>query len=273
MLSVEYVKKYLSNLVNTLELKVSEDEIHNNFLRYYENNIPEKVDIVNRTNMDNTQTHEYTQLELSQLTVAKLKEICKQLKLKVSGKKQELIDRILGGDSNTSTPKNSSKPSKPSKPSVKKSSVIQKYSNQTTLRKNAYGNYCHPETNFVFEPSTKRVYGVQQDDGSVSELTKDNIETCKLLSFEYEISNNLDTADVKLEDKDKYKNITNTILEEKELKELNNETENTEENKNSEPKEDELYIEEEDDGVGDMGDTGGDDYDEEEEELEMLADD
>jgi hypothetical protein len=133
--------------------------------------------------------------------VPELKAMCKQRKLKCSGNKSELIKLLLGNNKDTSSPVKS-----PVKSSVKKvetnTPIIKKViSNLSTIpiRRNQFNNHEHPETCLVFDVKTKKVIGKQQDDGSVSDLTKEDIENCNKFKFEYVIPENLENKSI-LED-------------------------------------------------------------------------
>ena len=96
----------------------------------------------------------------------------------------------------------------------------------------------------VFNNSTKRAYGKQNDDGSVSDLTPDDIDLCHKYKFAYDIPENLDKKDV-LEDDDDDELDDEEVVEEEEL----------------------------DDAIGDLEDDDDDDVDDDdEEELEEYYD-
>ncbi len=54
------------------------------------------------------------------------------------------------------------------------------------LRKNAFGNYEHKDTGFVFDPATKEVFGKQLID-RVKPLSMSDIEVCKQFGFKFQI--------------------------------------------------------------------------------------
>lgn len=56
-----------------------------------------------------------------------------------------------------------------------------------TIRRNKFGNYEHEETSLVMDKETKKIIGKQNSDNSISELTAEDIETCKLWKFNYEL--------------------------------------------------------------------------------------
>lgn len=129
---------------------------------------------------------------LQQCGKSELAAICKRYSLKVSGTKQELLDRILNRDSQPE------KKSAPKKAGGKKKSdpkIIQDIKENTEAIKicrNKWNNYEHQETGLVFDQQSQRAIGKQSDTGDVLELTEDDIETCKKYHFLYLIPENLD---------------------------------------------------------------------------------
>jgi len=114
--------------------------------------------------------------------------MCKLAKLKISGKKEEIVQRLLDWLPNRD---------KVSKPVITKkntdSPVIQSYKDRSTefaIRKNAHGNFEHVQTKLVFN-SDKLAYGKQADDGNITPLTSEDIETCKKYKFPFKIPENL----------------------------------------------------------------------------------
>lgn len=141
---------------------------------------------------------------LSKCNKQELMALCKSHGHKVTGKKEDLISRLLEttGNKDNKDNKDSSQENKPktttNKPAKKTnntSEILKKLQNNcvvVSIRKNKYGNHEHPETNLVFDMKTEKVYGKQQDDGTVSDLTDEDIEQCKRYKFQYEIPSNLD---------------------------------------------------------------------------------
>ena len=128
-------------------------------------------------------------------TNAELKAMCKARGLKRGGKKVELISRLLG-TSVSEVEKMDIKPVKKSKSKSKNSPppVIQKLAVKQALvvRTNEFGNYAHPETGLIFDPSTQKIIGKQSDCGKVLTLTPEDIELCKSKKFSYVTPSNLD---------------------------------------------------------------------------------
>ena len=133
----------------------------------------------------NKQEIEITDQQIMNANMAELKAFCKQLKLTVGGKKQDLIDRILksrqngsqNGSQNTTETKQETTSDKPKKkrspnrmPNIPVSSI--------QIKKNEHGNYEHPETKLVFNREERAVIGKQKDDGTIGVLTEEDIEVC-----------------------------------------------------------------------------------------------
>ena len=85
------------------------------------------------------------------------------------------------------------------------------------LHRNKQGNYEHPETHFVFDKTTKEVYGRQTDSG-VEPLTTDEIEMCRKLNFKCRLPATLSKKDED-EDADKAEEGEEEVEEEDEVEE------------------------------------------------------
>ena len=107
--------------------------------------------------------------ELNNKTAVALRQMCRDQGLPVSGKKQELITRLLNKSAGSS-----------SKRKVEINGLIDKAlknCDAKMLRRNAYGNFEDPETHFVFNKDTKLVEGKQVGD-QVVPLTPVEIQLC-----------------------------------------------------------------------------------------------
>lgn len=117
--------------------------------------------------------------------------ICKQYKLKCSGKKAELVSRIedylKNNKVNTET-KNDTK-----QPEQKFSNPILQAQNKIIIKKNMYGNYEHKKTHLVFDTIQRVVVGYQEQDGSVVSLTPNHLKTCLEYDFNYKLPDNIET--------------------------------------------------------------------------------
>ena len=141
---------------------------------------------------------------LNSCNKAELSALCKAKGCKCTGTKAALIDRLLGRENGPEPKKtsDSKKKAEPTKKTTKKTDratasleVVKKLTADIPvipLRRNAHGNLVHPETSLVFDKKLNMVVGKQEDDGTVSELTDDDIEACKRFKFKYTIPDNLD---------------------------------------------------------------------------------
>lgn len=131
--------------------------------------------------------------ELSKLTKSEIMEMCKAKNIKVSGTKNELIDRLMECNNKT-----------PSQIPINKK-LIEKIP-KIEIKKNAHGNYEHLESSLVINNKTQKVYGKQNKDGTISDLTPEDIDLCNKYKFSYEIPANLEKKinilDVKVDELD-----------------------------------------------------------------------
>jgi hypothetical protein len=137
------------------------------------------------------------------ITVSVLTGLCKKHNLSTKGKKSELINRLLNKDENEPLPEPDITEKKTKKVgTVLKSEVIKQLQRNIptiTLKRNKHGNICHEESSLIFDADTRVVIGKQNPDGTKSQLTGDDIETCHKYGFEYELPENLDHAKSKSE--------------------------------------------------------------------------
>ena len=130
--------------------------------------------------------------------------MCKKAGVKVTGKKEELMQRLTEFLTNKNDKKVESKVEK--KTEKNDQAVIRAVKERTAelaIRKNKFGNFEHTQTGLVFNTENKMVYGRQVDD-AVIDLTVEDIELCKKYKFPYKIPENLNTSknldDIKIED-------------------------------------------------------------------------
>ena len=137
-------------------------------------------------------------------TVQGLKSLCKKYKLKRSGKKEDLIKRLI-------LHMNSQDGNKKIKKIKKEDDVgiIQ-------IKRNQFGNFEHFETGLVFSKLDKKVIGKQNEDGTIRELTKNDIEICNKFKFKYIIPENLNNKELDESDSDEEANsdIDDEIIDE-----------------------------------------------------------
>ena len=62
---------------------------------------------------------------------------------------------------------------------------------QIVIKRNSFGNYEHADTKLVMNRESKKIVGRQQDDGTVSPLTSEDIDNCKLWKLLYDLPANL----------------------------------------------------------------------------------
>jgi len=170
---------------------------------------------------------------LLKLSKAELVEMCKSKKLKTGGTKQDLVDRLSGEEKSNTSSVSTKIEKKVSPPVIKK--LVEKIPS-IQIRRNKFDNFEHEETSFVFNNKTQKVYGKQNKDGSVSDLTSEDIDLCNKYKFSYYIPENLDK-------KDSLKNIETEDIEDEEfeVEEELEEEEEFEEEEDDEEEEEEYY--------------------------------
>lgn len=176
---------------------------------------------------------------------AELVSLCKSHNYKCTGTKAVLTARLLGKPEEKSTKKSTTKKStKTSKKVESNSAIIKKLTADIPtipIRRNQFNNHEHPETGLVFDKKTKMVIGKQNDDGSLLDLTSDDIENCKKYKFRYTIPENLNQNnldDVKVEELD----VSDDEEEESDVSDISEE-----ESETIESVEEDIIIEDEDD--------------------------
>jgi hypothetical protein len=71
------------------------------------------------------------------------------------------------------------------KPVIAKAQAEAQTSPSTDVRRNKWGNYTERSTDFVFDKDAMEVYGKQLPDGSVADLSLNDIELCKANGWSY----------------------------------------------------------------------------------------
>ena len=137
---------------------------------------------------DNNETISFEKLDKK--LKGEIKDMCKNKGIKITGlNKEQLIHAYIEKMNNSEN-------------EVPISEVKSK--NFTTkpeavhIRKNSHGNLEHLETHLVFDEDTKKVIGIQLDDGSVKKISKTEIDICNKYNFDYTLPINLnsDTEEV-----------------------------------------------------------------------------
>ena len=161
-----------------------------------------------------------------------LKAFCKSKGLVQSGKKEDIVKRVLDHlKNNASQPTIAATKSKPASKSTKSatippviSSVVEKIG-VNEIKKNKFGNYEHFESGLVFVKDSDTAIGHQNNDtGKIDSLTDRDIEMCKKFKFQYKIPANLNVGkgleNVKvdeLDDEEDEEELDEDDLEEEEL--------------------------------------------------------
>lgn len=149
---------------------------------------------------------------LLQYKKPEIQALCRQRGLKCTGTKEQLIALLLSKDgSSAKLPAKKEVVSKKAEPIKKVSStpVAQKLVSSiptVAIRRNQHGNHEHPETSFVFDKKTKKAIGKQNEDGTIDDLTSEDIDICNQWKFQYVLPDNLDKKtklnDVKVDELD-----------------------------------------------------------------------
>ena len=130
---------------------------------------------------------------LLKLSKNELIEMCKGKGLKITGSKNDLAGRISESEKNKSSlfqSKNNSVSAKTAASTNVVNKLVEKIP-VIEIKKNKFGNYEHHESSLVYDNKTQKMYGKQNPDGSISKLTKDDINTCNKYKFSYIIPDNL----------------------------------------------------------------------------------
>jgi hypothetical protein len=223
------IDKEVTSLLKNISSKYNIDE--KEILEMWTN----KVAITSQTT--NT-PEENTLLKLSK---TELIEMCKGKGLKIAGSKNDLAHRISESEKNKSVLfQSKDKNSAPNKIASVVSKLVEKIP-VIEIKKNKFGNYEHLESSLVYDNKTQKMYGKQNPDGSISKLTKDDINTCNKFKFSYTIPDNLVEDYEDDEDDDAELDSKEEDVEEEEEEE--EEEEDEEEEEEDEDEEEEIEIE------------------------------
>jgi len=137
---------------------------------------------------DNLMNEWHTNIKnkLPKETNISLSNICKAIKLKKSGKKEELVNRIIECVEGSSKKNNLTVDCVTYSP--KKVNIIDKI--QTTIRavKNENNNFKIENTDLIISPSTKLIIG-HEVNGQINNLTEEEVMKCQELRLNYDVSN------------------------------------------------------------------------------------
>jgi hypothetical protein len=134
---------------------------------------------------------------LLQYKKPEIQAICRQRGLKCTGTKEQLVALLLSKDGSSAklpVKKEVAKKAEPVK-KVHSTPVAQKLVSSipsVAIRRNQHGNHEHPETSFVFDKKTKKAMGKQNEDGTINDLTPEDIDICNQWKFQYVLPDNLD---------------------------------------------------------------------------------
>lgn len=228
-----YIEMFIEEIGNVYSIEIND-------LRNLSKDIV--MEVTNSVTEENKEKSKILDINrISSMNKVELTVMCKELGLKVSGKKEELIKRILDHKCASSYSFPESKESKENKEITKtntktktKTSENKKNKKEDNeekkgpfsrfkdiiikVRKNNFGNFEHLDTGLVFNKDDKNVIGKQcRQTGKILPLTGKDILLCKENKFDYVIPYDLNDE----ESKTKYSNTLKNELgdEEKEVKE------------------------------------------------------
>ena len=179
------IESFVNNIIKTYSLPSSEKK---KMLSIWNN-----VENSGKNSVDNT-AEKLSSEKILKCNVSGLKSLCKEHNLKRTGKKEILIQRLIDH-------MNSPNESKPVLKKIKKTKkqddigIIQ-------IKRNQFGNYEHFETGLVFSKLDKNVIGKQNENGTITELNKNDIELCNKFKFKYILPENLNEKEENDEDSD-----------------------------------------------------------------------
>lgn len=130
--------------------------------------------------------------DLNKLSKPEIVSLCKIRGIKVTGTKQELVERLTG-DKLTDKAKPSEKKTSTAGTASEKQvlKMMQTRIPTIQLKKNEFGFFEHSDTKLVFDRLTNTVIGKQNTSGNVNPITEEDIEICNKYNFKYTIPTNL----------------------------------------------------------------------------------
>lgn len=156
---------------------------------------------------------------LINLTKQELQERCKKAGVRSSGTKNDLIKYLTENKSQTKINSISTKPppfvqqiqQEEKRMEEQKKAVVNPIVKKISatiplinIRRNKFNNFEDINTGFVFDNLSKKVIGKQSANGTVLELTKEDINICNKYKFQFVLPSNLDkntkVEDVKVEE-------------------------------------------------------------------------
>jgi hypothetical protein len=134
----------------------------------------DKSKLINLWECKQSETVPKVDQKLSTLKRKELEVLCKEKGLSITGKKDDLVKRLMTNINNND----------------KVINTILTGLSSITITKNKFGNYEHNPTKFVFNKTSKIVIGKQEGDKIIS-LTEADIEICNQYKFKYTLPENL----------------------------------------------------------------------------------
>jgi len=203
------LNEVVSNFISQIAIKYNLDQ--NELMSEWDGATTSKVKVpVNKSLKAPITDDNMDEATLSQSKKTDLQALCRQKALKCTGTKEQLIGYLLGKDANSTSP---SKKEVPVKKVIEEKSISTPVAKKLTssiptvaIRRNQHGNHEHPDTSLVFDKKTKKAIGKQNKDGTIDDLTTEDIDICNQWKFQYVLPSNLDkkTAlkDVKVDELD-----------------------------------------------------------------------
>jgi len=177
--------------------------------------------------------------------------LCKARGVRSTGTKTELItalqsNKLVENKKSSSSPQQTSKATTIVLPDVLKK--LKTNIPTIAIRKNQFGNHEDPNTSFVFDRKTKKVIGKQNEDGTIQDLSKEDINICNKNKYEYVLPFNLDKQskldDEKVEELDDEEELDeDNVLEEELFEDVDEEDELEDELEEEEYEEEYVYEE------------------------------
>jgi hypothetical protein len=234
----EQLKKNIETAIQEYVARVSkkyqidEKELLNLFNNDSSTTLPKKETVKKVSKIDSVDMNDLSVERLNKCTKPELSALCKSKGLKCTGTKDVLLQRLLGKEESVPSTKAKSKTENKTESKTTKSKTEKRPTiienllakKETKLaRKNEFGNYFYPGTRIVLNDKSV-AFGTQEDDGTVSDLTPDDIEECKKFKILYKIPNNLDKKtdleNVKVEElEDEIIEAADELIEEEEQEE------------------------------------------------------
>jgi hypothetical protein len=180
--------------------QIDEKELIDLFNNQSSTTLPKKETVKKVSKIDSVDVNDLSVERLNKCTKPELSALCKSKNLKCTGTKDVLLQRLLGKEESVPSAKSKSKNENKNETKTTKSKTEKRPTiienllakKETKLaRKNEFGNYFYPGTKIVLNDKSV-AFGTQEDDGTVADLTPDDIEECKKFKILYKIPNNLD---------------------------------------------------------------------------------